>query len=373
MFLKHYNNIDFLRVIFMLGIIIGHTNRVFFPNADFQFSLQNMCVDAFFIISGVFLASSIDKLQKANAKDVLVRTIYKRATRLYPTLFFSICVGILFLFICDKEYLHNIKYSLWSSIFLLGGINGFPVIGDSWYVASLFWMSLLISFCLASHSYFSKFFYFPMIIFLSVSFMYSSWGGLCLYTTPLVGNWFSAGNIKAVCDLAIGAEVYYILPYMQTLYNQIKNKKLFIFILEVLCTYLIGCCFTKNGINKSDYLILAALPILLLIFLNNRCVLYKFANDKIFSYLGKYIYSIYLMHGFLLKILNKYFSLENIVSTYLMTGILSFIFGILMYYLQKFLFAKLKQILFIPQAENSSLNVENPERERELYQASSEK
>ena len=42
MFLKHYNNIDFLRVIFMLGIIIGHTNRVFFPNADFQFSLHNM-------------------------------------------------------------------------------------------------------------------------------------------------------------------------------------------------------------------------------------------------------------------------------------------------------------------------------------------
>lgn len=76
------------------------------------------------------------------------------------------------------------------------------------------------------------------------------------------------------------------------------------------------------------------------------------------------------MHGFLLKILNKYFSLENIVSTYLMTAVLSFIFGILMYYLQKFLFAKLKQILFIPQAENSSLNVENQESFAKLHQRS---
>lgn len=342
---KHYNSIDFLRVVFSIFVIIGHTNRVFFPNAAKDFSLQNMSVDVFFIISGFFLASSIFTRKRLVAEDNLYIDItVRRLKRLYPMFLFSFIFGILLLSITDSDFLYGFYKSLWTNLFLLGGLGEIPGIGNSWYVAALFWSGLIVS-ALLIYSRKSVVFWNPLIISMLLIYIYSKWGGLCLNMKPLVDGWLSGGFVKALCDLLIGVEIFYFSGKFDAITSELRNKRFLICAAEIICTVGIAHCLTRGGIKKTDFLILFFIPLLMLIFVTRNEILYRFSESNVWTFLGKYTYAVYLMHGFLLEILKDAYPWQNNWKTYAFCSVLCFLFGIASYYLQMSSFRIAKRML----------------------------
>ena len=343
--MKHYNSIDFLRVVFSVFVIIGHTNRIFFPNAAKDFSLQNMSVDVFFIISGFFLASSIFTRKSILTEDNLyIEITIRRLKRLYPMFLFSFIFGILLLSITDSNFLNSFYKSLWTNLFLLGGLGEIPRVGSSWYVAALFWAGLIVS-ALLIYNRNSVIFWNPLIISTLLIYIYSKWGGLCLISKPLVDGWLSGGFMKALCDLLIGVEIFYFSGKFDAIISKLRNKRFLICVTEIICTIGIAHCLSRGGIRKTDFLILFFIPLLMLIFVTKNEILYRFSESNVWAFLGKYTYAVYLMHAFLLSILKDAFQWQNNWKTYTFCSFVCFLFGVASYYIQILSFRIAKKML----------------------------
>jgi len=97
--------------------------------------------------------------------------------------------------------------------------------------------------------------------------------------------------------------------------------------------------------------------------------LLRFIRWNKWRYLNNFVYMTFLTNILVIKILNKYCPTVmhlNTISKSLFVCVICIFFGAICYYIQKFFFAKLKQILFDPQLSQSSQTVGIPEIERAL-------
>lgn len=303
---KRWYTIDFLRVIFTVCVIIGHTYRIFYRvDGEFLISMQNMSVDAFFIISGMFLANSVNKLPTRDTKAFALYLI-NRAKRLFPTYFLVAILTLFYRVILGQ----NQSLLAYCNIFLLlDEINTFPMlVTGAWYISALFWMSMVITYILYIDKKRAVVFYLPFTIFLTLSVMYSKWDHLSLNKTPLVFDIFSAGLIKALLGLAIGVEVYFASKYLKPIVDSINNKsvvRVLLLLVEMVSVVGISYCFVVGGNQPSNYYIYFFLPPLLIIIFMEKEILLHFGNLKIWSVLGSYTYAIYLVHPLLLNIIKE--------------------------------------------------------------------
>lgn len=321
--------IEFFRVVLTICVIIGHIYCTLFRKEGEQLvSMQNMCVDAFFILSGVFLARGIDRIREGDI-DALIGYQLNRIKRLFPMYFLVAVMTIIYKFLCGNKSI----LSYWTIFLFVDGINNFPVlVTGAWYVSALFWSGLIIGYLLYGYRKKALVFHFPIIIFVSMTIMYTSWGGLSLNTAPYFLGFISSGFLKALLGMSVGVELYYVSLYFEK--NIEKYEEGFVrFVsgaIEILSTIGIVYCFSRGGVQKSDYLIYFFFTPLLLVVLHGNEQLYKFGRNKIWANIGKYTYGIYLSHTLLLEILKRKmdFSNYNQIICYVAICIFAFVFGI---------------------------------------------
>lgn len=345
---RRYNTIEFLRIIFSICVIIGHTYCVLFRIGDETLvSMQNMSVDAFFIISGIFLANTVNKM---DIDDVKAFGHYQigRVKRLFPVYFFVAFLTLIYRFSCGNMAL----VSYWNIFLLLDGISNFPtlVIG-AWYVGALFWIGLIVSYVLFRYRKKAVVFHFPVIIFVTLSIMYSWWDNLSLNQKPYIGDWLSAGCLKAILGLSIGIELFYLFLYLQEKIGE--YKKSFVacaaILVEIISTVGIAYCFVIGRIQRTNYYIYFFLPPLVLVFLLGKEHIFKFANGRIWGVLGTYTYAVYLIHPLLLDIIKQYINVQiyNQYLVYVIICFVSFILGIIVQEVVNKLEAIIKKCIYV--------------------------
>lgn len=334
--IERFKNIDFLRFILAVIIVIFHYRGYF----NFQlFAHCNVCVDFFFIIAGFFLFKNI----KGGDTFSFAK---KRFLRLVPMLW--LIVGLVLLV---SLFISNIKCSLGDNIlrlFFLQSLGFSPETNGkntglvvTWFIPVLFWVSIFYFYI---HKIFEKK-YLNLIIWLIIIFSY------VLYYS---GNKFGTGGhahtlyhfadvgvLRGLAGIGLG---YFISMLYKTdfLKNCTTGIKWFItgceiFLMSFLAYYLL---FTTKLPGKSGFVYIVTFSMLFYLFLSKQGYISKFFEKDFWTALGNSSYAIYIMHFPMFRILHftiyKHYS--DFVSThsilvFAIQTMLAILFGIFIHYI----------------------------------------
>ena len=145
----YFYNIDFLRILFCMLIILRHilnsaiSSPVVINSNIFSYLIYNskfldISVDFFFVISGFFLFYATDF-----SKNICEFAL-KKLIRLLPVVIFALVLWYICAFFLNE--IPNIYDDIWT-LFLMQNIGltfNPSSIGGTWYVSVLFWCSLFI-------------------------------------------------------------------------------------------------------------------------------------------------------------------------------------------------------------------------------------
>ena len=310
--MEKLKNIEFIRVFLICAIVFLHMfiDRkwclcTLFPEISIYQNIKtavghsNNCVEGFFLIAGFFLVYTFKTIS-------LKEFILKKYIRLSPVILFSmgLCVIGWLLGTMHFNMIPNIL-----TVFLLNqfGINF--TVGQNpilWYTSVLF-AGLLLYFCIIK--------YLPT----KIKYVIISILVICAYTiveilqhgsfaNPLVNyhHIFNIGFLRAVGGIGLGCIVglLYKCFFTQTVCKT-KNLavKFFYSALEILTTMFVfwWCLFIHKGLN--NIFIVLAFVLMLILFILRKGYLSQFLNKDIWAFLGKFQYSIYVVHYVLIRII----------------------------------------------------------------------
>ena len=233
--LNYRNEIDGLRAIAILGVILYHAEFFFLDNKIFTGGYIG--VDIFFVISGYLITSIIFKELKTTQNFSLKNFFFRRAKRILPALFFMIFASIFFawIYLTPKNFLEY-SNSIISSIFF----------------------------------YSNYFFYFQDLIYNSEDSLLK----------PLLHTW----------SLAVEEQFYIIFPIVIIFsYNIIKNNLIKYFLIFIILFFSLSLGFT---ILNSALSFFASFSRFWEILIGSLLAVLELENRKLrfkFSYLMPYV------------------------------------------------------------------------------------
>lgn len=348
---QYFSTFAFIKILLSWGVVFGHTYINFYQRWFEQThghtmkltGIEALCVSGFFIISGIFMAASIDKSEEQNPFGGFVQFQAKRITRLYEPMLFA--TGI-FLIVCRFiQHSFSLKdfFLYWPTLLFMGNING--IYGNSimWYVSGLFWCGIPISALLFYKKRLAVTTVFPLVFFVIFSFIYNKYKCLTLHSSPLIGNFLSAGLLKCIMELIIGIETFYTAKYLKNHFKLKKNImiKITIIALELICIFLFLFIVTKGGCNQFDFLIYPCSIALSCIFLLRKEIVFSFCSklEKPIKFFSRYTFMLYLTHTLLVQPAAQYFDFTkyNWKIVILLTLIVCQLFAILCFHINKIL------------------------------------
>lgn len=285
-------NIDFLRFLFALTLCVMHLTMGMGSDSNILKDIAvylapaQILTDFFFIISGFFLFS--------NASDITFKEFFmKKINRLWPVLFLSVlCYFTL-------SFYNTFNFDILEQVSMLLFINSlgfFDFWGyTAWFTSVLFFGFLFYFSLRKSLKNVYAFNTFTTIIMITSYFLlidvFHGIGGTSnrIYFT-------SAGMLRAMAGLGVGIILYQVINTISI--KEYFKGKFYFFIFGLLEIALL-CLTFKLIINyrPNNNLIFILLFIALIILFVYRVVFFSiFLNNKIFSYGGKYSYSLYMMH-----------------------------------------------------------------------------
>ena len=346
---ERFKNIDFLRFVGTILIVFFHIIflkgnglcHAFLKDVDFYNTLLKnviwggLWVEFFFILSGFFMFLNTDFSMEF--KDFFK----KKVIRLWPVIMFSILLCMVL------SWFDIVHYSRYVNIFNMLLINNvglnFLNIGEnshSWYVSSLFW-TMMFYFYL--HQLVNKK-WLNLIVALILLFSYSF-----VLHTNLLGqltyfNFISIGMLRALAGVSVG---YFIAEWYKNLKEEEKYKKCTIIenlLFSIIECYLFIFIVRNTVFHKIHYdnwlIIVLAFIAIILLFLLKRGFLSKLLENNISMVLGRYSYSIYIMHFLVHNILrrnfwdiHRSFVIAHPVFNLILPVILAILLGVVTYHL----------------------------------------
>lgn len=293
------NSICFWRIVFTLLVILLHCG---YAQGGY------IAVEYFFLVSGVLLAKNIYE-----NSDTILEFIIKRIKRLYPMYIFALITYIVVQTSLDsalfevgmRECLSNILTNIlqqWKSIFMLQifGTEMTLVNFPAWYVAALFWVSLL---------------YYVLAKLMSPKvykvFIISTITATAIYFFIVVGNldlwmrmnaFLSEGFFRAYIEIGLGILLYNIKESLSKKKTRIDNK--YIVLIEIIgyLIIIVSSFFLKE--TRFDYLYLVIMSL---------CVLASFSEhnnsilcNKAIEEMSRFSYGTYLNHAVFLICVGLY-------------------------------------------------------------------
>ncbi|MCX6171896.1 MAG: acyltransferase [Flavobacterium sp.] len=305
--------LDGLRGIFSLMIVIFHYKKEYLPEWFYNSSLiRESClfVDFFFVLSGFVIAYNYNTL--SNFKEFFIY-IKKRFVRLYPLLFFSSLLMLLYILFSKFVLVRFIPNAFESDINSCGAdikntlesllfTNSTPILGTSlglnypsWSISSEMISYLVFGFLMVLLSKKLKMILLAFVIITSSLLLFNN------------GNFFATGDYGFLRGLVCFNLGYFVWELSKLEFKLNNNFEYLIPFLLVVVFYYIHNSNTKSDINLIFAMI--TIPVFfglsILTLLKTNGLLSRLIETKLFQYLGKISYSIYLNHPLLLIIIVK--------------------------------------------------------------------
>ena len=299
--LNYRPDIDGLRAIAVLSVILYHIEFFFFNSIILDGGFIG--VDIFFVISGYLITSIIIKEIDLSNKFSLSNFYEKRIRRIFPVLFVTIFVSIIFawLYLIPGSFTEFTK-SIVASIFFVSNyffyFEGLIYNNDqsllkpllhtwSLSVEEQFYIFFPILLIFINRFFKNNLFIFLIIIFL-ISFLIS------FYTTGYNTNFSFFSTLSRVWEIVAGSLIAFY---------QIRNKKKYfshqnfytIFGLFLILYSLIF--FNENTLHPSAITLIPIIGTCLIIFYSDkRNYVTVFLSNFLFVRIGLISYSLYLWH-----------------------------------------------------------------------------
>lgn len=294
---KHqYKNIYFLRFIFILMIVFCH---IFKCVPELTASINSggaLGVEFFFILGGFFFAYTLDLNQTA------FEYIKKRVTRLYSVIAFY-ALGCFLFDILNIEIAPGGTYGRIFQLLLLDGtgLNKGLYYGVSWFVSALVFSSLFLFYLYKSCPKKIANLLLAVIVLFSYIVLLNNVDIVVSHNIVLY-NFLPLALLRAVAGMGLGIFLFYAYSYFNK--NTAPQKFWVTFLYSFLEIFLFGTCIYTmvdyNYYNPAITIILICL--LLYTFLINKGVFSRLLENNFSVMLGRYSYSIYLTHMFVLTV-----------------------------------------------------------------------
>ena len=304
---KRFYNIDFLRFLLAAMIIYYHLTPMcakfysitFLSDLSMKSQLVGRCaVSAFFLLSGFFLYISTNKKKLQTTYEFMIQ----RIIRLWPLMAFSF-VPLSLIGIFNK-------YTDILNIFFIS--SGLGVLKESssndptWFICVLFFLSLFFHFLI---KHLRKDYLICLCSILSLySFIILAHASNGLYSKIVLPSLdLTAGMVRGIGGISLGIVCGWFWEKIKNKqYNISVFKKLIITFIEVflLCFYLKYNIYHLPKFNNVIYWQLIFVGIFFL-FLVNKGYLSNLLNNKFLGQLGKYSFSLFVMHKPVILICRK--------------------------------------------------------------------
>lgn len=291
--------LDGLRGIFSVLVVAHHHNAyresIFYNN--FFVLNSSLFVDFFFVLSGFVIA--MNYLERIHSGGDFFSFIKKRFIRLYPLLFYTEVLFILANLVGDHSELKNmtdmkIDYYFRSGLDTLTFMGSTPIFGGwmginypAWSISSemisYFVFGLVLLFLPRQ-----KYLVFVLLSILCISFIIFKNDYMLVY---------DYGFVRGLLCFCVGIFTFKFL----------ENRSFQLTFFEIpFLLLLVGAMFAAHRYEWN--LIRLVFPILfaagIIVFANSSGIVTRLLSGKIFQYLGKISYSIYLNHAIVLIFIN---------------------------------------------------------------------
>lgn len=313
--MEKIKNIEILRFFMILIIVLYHMfnkdslllnlipNSLLFNNLHKTIGTSGQtCVDLFFIISGYFLSKTFNK------SNTVTKFLYKKIIRLMPV--------IIFLFIGYKliSFLDIVNFDNYSNIMALFLINNIGLtlksgcISGSWFVSVLVSVSTFYFYILKHFHKKITDLFIILITIIGYAFLIHVGNGHIGGNIKSVAYIFNLGIIRGLSGIGLGIIISNILKDLNINNSNHNFKNIFIF--SYLEIYIFIFLFNNLTFHKlsyhNDIIIILAFTILFCLFILKKGLLSKTLDINFSAILGKYTYSIFLTHLFIIRIINFY-------------------------------------------------------------------
>lgn len=320
--------IEILRFFFAATVICSHlcmiSDFTALPGGGFG-------VEFFFLISGLFMAQSAQKVLAK--KDIVVSKetesfLVKKIKAFMPELIIAIIISFFLVFIPMLEVIdvQSIMVEIITIIpgallTSMAGLDNYSVSvpGVSWYLSAMvIGLAIIYPLYLRWNSY-SRVILFPLIGLFCIGYSQFTYGNL--YTVWEINNLVRAGLVRAVGEMCLGAVIFDIAQRLNTREVTVFGRVLFTLI-AVLC-FISLLYFMQGEIVPSH----SAMFIVMCIFVS---IIYSEASFKIktnamISFLGKSSLCVYLFHMVIINIIIVWASAEYVYDN----GVVVFIVALL--------------------------------------------
>lgn len=354
---KKNGTIEFLRFVFCISVLMYHVGKYTLGSISLNGNIHlaffphgSIGVEFFFLVTGLFLARSIDKelsISKKNKTDIgedTIKFIFKKIKTIFPYYILSLIMIFIIDYIVNKYTLvHAVKLLIGSipEIFFLQ-MTGIPVT----YINRFDWYISVMMICIAIIYPLCKKYYktfvtlvaplFAILILGYLGYNYSSLTGVTVW----VGFTYK-GMLRGLAEILLGTTAYYIANKLSELKLK-KIKQVFLTLFEAL-TYL-GVLIIVMCTFKSEYEFTALILLFIGITLTYSQITYSknIFNNNLFNYLGKLSLPIYLTQLPAITLANRYFKAFGIMTRISIILILTFIFAIIIKKLGDYVYTKIK-------------------------------
>lgn len=280
--------IEFYRIIATLIICIHHMQS---KCGLAVFAHGDLCVDFFFILSGLFLAEKFIKETVHSGSEYFIR----RIKRLYPEYLFAAVIGIISYSVIGK---FDIKMAL-PELFMVqntglfyGGFN-YPC----WYLSTLVFASFLLYECLKyKRDLFVKIIA-PIVVLSGYTYIVSQLDDPNFIWSTHMG--IHVPMLRCVCGLTLGIFIRYMAQC--GFVNKISRSAGTV--CEIFCIVISVTGVVTDFLSPSITVSAGAL-LVFITYTKRGLIGSKLLNQKIFSGIGEYSYSVYLNHGIMANTLD---------------------------------------------------------------------
>ena len=275
-------NIEFLRIVFTLVILLFHIHGMFH-----YFSKGRYAVEFFFILSGFFFALTYDRA------PTVIDFIKRKFIRFTPAIIFcSIACGI------SKT---NIDFSTLSADWLFwsntGLFNGDSYTIAAWYISVLFWVTLLYFYLLKNHRKETVYALIGVLTFLAyaacVRFGFGRLNGLG--DKGNIGYMITLSMMRGVGGIGLG---FFLAQFYMNRDQEKMRFKTWQYTIAELALLIMPCLsmFYKPMLPTNLMLLVVSYAALIYLFLIKKGHISRFFDKPIFSKLSRYTLIIYVSH-----------------------------------------------------------------------------